>query len=63
MANDRFVSYKDMRPISIKVDPQLYTKCKIYCLDRDLTMQKFFQTLLDDFFSGINLQKITKKLR
>jgi len=63
MTNDKFISYKDLRPISFRVDPKLYTKCKIYCADQDLTIQKFFESMLEDFFSSHTLPKIPKPIR
>ena len=50
MSNIRYLSDKDLRPVSFKVDPKLYTQCKIYCADKDITIKKFFELMLEDFF-------------
>ena len=57
MTNVRYLSDKELRPISFKIDPRLYTKVKIICADQHLTIKKFFEIIVEDYFKKHALPK------
>lgn len=58
MPNQEFLSDSDMRNVSFRMNPKLYTKLKIHCFDERITMKKFFEKIVADFFEKNPLPKI-----